>query len=311
MKRTSLIVITALLLLSVLFGCSSKATYDSVAPQTTNQATADPPAAEKESVADRDEAGFGAESSGVNVPDPGRKMIWNGTINLESTDYETSYQGLTALISETGGFIQSSAVTGEGRRSSGQQRLRYARLTVRVPTENFELFIKSSGNVATLIESSTSAQDVTDYYFDTEAHLEVLKIKEERLIGMLEATSETEYFKQLEYIIQIENELAQVRYEIESLTGTLRRYDSLISYSTIEVYLQEVEVLTATPASPATVGERISSRFSASLNSLAKGFENFVVWVIGYSPMLILAAVVLLVLVLVLRIISRRNSHKS
>ena len=163
---------------------------------------------------DSDDGGNASFDSSI-VADPARKMIWVGEITLESTDFAAAEEALHTLIGECGGFIQSSTVTGEGRTSRGT-RLRNARYTIRIPTENFQLFMKSSGDVATVVTSSTNSEDVTAMYFDTEARLRVLEIKEERLIEMLEQTNRANYTDELKYILQLENELGNVRYEIES-----------------------------------------------------------------------------------------------
>lgn len=317
MKRLCLVLVSILLIGLTFFGCASSSRSDSVYPQTNTGGAAN----KQESMdyvaapssAPATEAEYGSDA-GKGLPQPGalpnQKMIWNGELQLESTDYEAAMEGLYALIEETGSYIQSSSVTGEGRLSSGNQRLRNARLTVRVPSENFSLFIQSSGQVATLLQSTTYAQDVSDSYFDTEARLKVLRIKEERLIEMLAMASDKEYASQLQYILQIESELSNVRYEIESLTGTLRRYDSLIAYSTLEVYLSEVEVLSATPGSPASLGDRIASRFRSSLNFLREAAESLIIWFIGYLPILIPAGLIVAITAGIVKKSARRNTKK-
>ena len=47
-----------------------------------------------------------------------------------------------------------------------------------------------------------------------------------------------------EDIIALESALSDVQYQIEGLSGTLRNYDRLITFSTIDVYLSEVRDLT-------------------------------------------------------------------
>ena len=204
-----------------------------------------------------------------------------------------------------GSFI--STITGEGRTSRGELRLRNARYTIRIPSENFQLFMQSSGNVATVVSSSTNAQDVTSEYIDIEARLRVLEIKEERLLEMLKQTDKAEYTDELQYILQLENELANVRYEIESLTGSLRRYDELIDYSTISIYLKEVFDYTATPAKPETVGERIATKFNTTLKRVITALQDFVVWLVGSSPVLIIIAIIAAVVIVIVRLVTRRR----
>jgi hypothetical protein len=323
MKRFTFLLLTALLILSLAVGCSSRSASGNetaAADQSYNReggsadnnkgeafTAGEAPAAPAPSAAPAADSG----QAGALVPDVNRKMIWTGNIELETTDFDSSVRYLYDLIDDCKGFIQSSAVTGEGRTAGGESRLRNARYTVRVPGENFQLFMKSSGNVATLISSSTKADDVTSYYFDTEARVKVLKVKEERLLSMLEKADQTEYKDELQYILQIENELSNVRYEIENLTGTLRKYDDLISYSTVEVYIEEVEELKATPAKPESVGQRISERFTASVRGIVKAAGDFIAWLIGYSPILIVFAVFAAIIYAVYRFVFLRGKKRA
>jgi hypothetical protein len=324
MKKGVFFTICIILILSAMFGCSSAAKSDLPAADPAEKAssasagygriesgsdwaapTPDPAAA------DMAAQFFDDSLTGALVPDPSRKLIWYGDIQLETTDFDRSVKALYSLIEECGGFIQSSAVTGEGRGASGEAKLRNGRYTVRIPSENFNLFMMSSGNVATVLSSGTRSEDVTSQYFDTEARLKVLRIKEERLIEMLEQTEKVEYKDELQYILQLENELSNVRYEIESLTGTLRRYDDMITYSTVTVYLMEVREYTATPPEPEGIGERIARKFSASLQAVAETSGDIIVWIAGNSPILVILAVIAAAVYLVARNSVKRRKNRS
>ena len=60
----------------------------------------------------------------------------------------------------------------------------------------------------------------------------------------------------LEDLLAIENQLTQVQYQIESYTGQKRVLDDQITYSTVNVYLDEVKVLSPTSTS---FGSRIAA----------------------------------------------------
>jgi len=324
MRKISFLLLVSVLILAMVFGCSSSASYDSAAAAPNSKP------AEQNSSSWKGDAEYGYDNgsapempaatpdptkdsgaSNTFVPDPSRKMIWNGEMELETTSFDTAVDALYDLIKECGGFIQSSAVTGEGRNASGEPRLRNGRYTVRIPSDNFQLFMQSSGNVATVIVSNTSADDITSYYFDIEARLKVLRIKEDRLIEMLKQTEKAEYKDELQYILQLENELSNVRYEIESLTGTLRKYDDLISYSTVTVYLREVREYTATPVEPETIGERISNRFASSVRGVTKAAGDFLVWFVGNSPVLVVLALIAIGVYFILRSVRARAKKKK
>lgn len=113
----------------------------------------------------------------------------------------------------------------------------------------------------------------------------------------------------MEYIIELENALSDVRYQIESLTGTLRLYDSQVEMSSIEVYLQEVK--TTTPDTPDTLGQRISQQFKSSLSGLANFGENVLVFLLGNLPVLLVWAVVLAAAFFAGRVVWRRRRRNT
>ena len=48
----------------------------------------------------------------------------------------------------------------------------------------------------------------------------------------------------LETLLAIQNQLTEVQYQIESYTAQQRTYDDLISYSTVDVTVEEVKQIT-------------------------------------------------------------------
>ena len=70
--------------------------------------------------------------------------------------------------------------------------------------------------------------------------LETYAIEEERLLSMLEKATT------VEEMIQLESRLSDIRYQIESLESRLRNWQNQVDYSTITIYLREVEELSDT-----------------------------------------------------------------
>lgn len=113
----------------------------------------------------------------------------------------------------------------------------------------------------------------------------------------------------LEDIIQLEQALSDVTYEIEKLTGTLRNYDSLIEYTTVTIDLQEVTRETEVSQAPVTLGERMSAQFHSTMTGLGALGEAALIFLVGSLPVLFLLAILCLVVFLIVRRITR--SHKK
>jgi len=111
-------------------------------------------------------------------------------------------------------------------------------------------------------------------------------------------------------IIALEKALADVNYQIEQYTGTLRQYDSLINYSTVSIQLNEVVKPTELEKTPVTLGEKISKQFRDSLRALGGFGEGLLVFGLGGAPVILLLAAIAAAVVLVLRK-RRRRSEKA
>jgi hypothetical protein len=129
-------------------------------------------------------------------------------------------------------------------------------------------------------------EDITGRYFDTEARVKSLKVQEDRLLTIL-AKAEI-----LQDIIELERELSRVRYEIEDLTGSLKKWDNMVEYSRIIIDVYEVQELKKEEPLPITWGEKILNGFKKSCEQLWKLFENLIVFIVSAIPYLAILALV-------------------
>lgn len=185
----------------------------------------------------QEEGGYTADdglSGGANGVDgsvyDGSKLILRGSVSAEATDFDAALSAIEQQVAQAGGYVESSNVRG----GSGS---RWAELTVRVPREQFDAVFEAMGDNCHVTERSRSSENVSASYYDAEARRTALEIKRDRLLALLEKADK------MEDILILENALSDVQYEIEGLSGTLRGYDRLIAFSTLDVYLQEVRDL--------------------------------------------------------------------
>ena len=308
MKKVVFIVLSVVLTLAMLLaGCSSKSTQESVAGDGDYYSEAEYPAEEapQASVDAGQEENGGAGGSidyeeSILQPVEARKIIYRGTIEAQTTEFDQDYNKINAKLNEFGGYVESSSVSGT-KPEEWQDTGRYAQMTLRVPSDKFDEFMVFLGQMGETISSSVSGEDISLQYFDTETKLQTLRTREDRLEALLEKAAT------MEDIISLEQALSDVSYEIQSLEMNLRDFDSLIDYSTVTIYLTEVNVIDeVTPSSPKTLGERISSGFYSVLNVLADIGEGLLIFLLAGSPVLV-PIVVILVLVIVL---TRRSKRK-
>ena len=153
----------------------------------------------------------------------GRKVIVTYDIRLETDGFDALIAALKERLTAMGGYVQNSYIDGKEPEFYGDSG-RTATLSLRVPAEKAEAFfsdLKTMGNVQS---ERVYTDDVTTAYFDKETRLSVLNTQLERLENILVQTDN------LADVLALEEEIARVMLEIESLTGELRRYDALIEY---------------------------------------------------------------------------------
>ena len=110
-----------------------------------------------------------------------------------------------------------------------------------------------------------------------------------------------EQAESIEDIIAINEQLTDVRYQIESMESQLRTYDNQVDYSTVNLYIDEVERYT--PGAAKSAGARIAEGFSANIYRVGSFFKNFAIEFIILLPILIAIAIVLGIAILIVRII--------
>lgn len=247
------------------------------------------------------ETGKGDASSDLNP----EKIIYSADATVETTEFDATISALEAMIDSYGGWVESSSVNGAkyASISRGSKTNRSARYTVRVPNGKFSSMMNELSSLGNIPYSHVYTENVTAQYYDTQARLETYQAQEKRLTELLEK-AET-----VSDVIEIENELTEVRYKIESLQTSLRGWDRRVSWSSI--YLTINEVSEYTPAKTRTYGEKISDAFQNGIENLGEVFVGFV----EALPVLLFLLVLLIAVIAILRAIffnpKRREKRRA
>lgn len=247
--------------------------------------------------------GSAGSSLTIGETDPSRKMIYQVSYRIQTLDFDASMSAIDALTAEFGGYTESSEISGKSIQSSHTQ-LRSASMVLRIPSERLNSFFSRVSSIGTITSESLSSQDVTLQYVDTDARLTALRQQEERILALLAEASD------LQAILEIEQTLSDIRYQIESYTSRLKQLDSQISYGTVSISLSEVTVLTEPQAEPLTFGDRLADTFHSSIRRLRNGFQAFVLWLFGNILELLLWLLLIALIVLVIILLHRRRIRR-
>ena len=279
MKKRLFALTTAALLLLALTACGAKMEE---APAASAPAASAPMAEEYYYGADMEMSMTQSAGDGGTVIS-GQKLIRTASLEMETLDFETTNQTLTDLVEKMGGYMESSNIR---NRSSGY---RHANYVIRIPAEHYEEFLNQAGSLCHETWRSTSQEDISEMYYDTQGRLKTQQIKLERLQSLL-AKAEN-----MEDIITIESAISETEQLIDSYSGTLRHYDGKVDYATIDLSLNEVYKYSNTEEAPATFGDRLGNSFTSGWSNFVDAVEDLAVGLAyGWMWIVILAVAVVL-----------------
>ena len=213
------------------------------------------------------------------------KIITTVNINFETLDFEKTRTDLEGLIGRHKGYVENSNISHGAYYNNRSYRRGY--FTIRIPQEFLNEFKSDLVGIGNILSESTSKEDVTKGYRDLEARINILNVKEERLLALLERADK------MEDIILLENQLTEVIYERERLSSNLLSLDDKITFSTVYVELIEVDKFTGVETRETGFLERLVFAFSDSIYSFVKLLENLVIALVYFLPvalLLVLAA---------------------
>mgnify|MGYP001032501895 CR=1 FL=1 len=110
----------------------------------------------------------GENSSTDSIPRES-KMIYTARLTMETVEFDKTISGLEGLVSDCGGYVESSSLDG------GTYRWGY--FTVRIPREKFQDFCDRAGALCQLNSKSVERQNVSEQYYDTESRLTTQRTK--------------------------------------------------------------------------------------------------------------------------------------
>ena len=240
-----------------------------------------------------------SSSTAIQPVSTSRKLIRTVNLYAETTDFDNLISSISQSVSDAGGYIEESDISGTSISNSYGHC--YAYLTVRIPSDRLDQFITLVGIQANITNKSESTQDVTLQYSDIESRKKSLTIEQERLWALLEKADT------LEAVIALEERLSEIRYQLESFESQLRTYDNQVDYSTVHINIDEVKVLT--PTAPDSVATRIQKGFQRNLTGVENGLINFFVLLCSSIPILVTLGIILAVVIILYRLAAAAGSR--
>jgi hypothetical protein len=202
-----------------------------------------------------------------------KKVVKNGGIDFRSENIESDYKALIDMLPRFDAYMENE------NQSNSIDRIYYS-LVIRVPAEKFDSLFYSISSLPVQVENKYSnIEDVTERYYDLVSRIKNKKALEERYLELLKKAVT------ISDIIEIEKNLNEIRYEIESLEGQFNYLSKQVSLSTLRISFYELLPYTNDNVQRKGFGARILK----SMENGWYGFLTFLVGIISLWPFLLLS----------------------
>jgi hypothetical protein len=226
----------------------------------------------------------------TNVPSVSRKIIRNGTLDMQVTALEPALKALRAEVERAGGYSADES------QSTGDDGAKQASVTVRLPAARFDASLAAIQGLGRVERVTITGEDITEQYYDLEVQLKNRKQLEVRMLALLERQS-----NRLSELLEIEREVGRIRSEIDGLAGKQRFWDSQVSLSRLVVNLRE----------PVPLGRGgILDRFRRAFRTAGDNLLEATTGLIAVSGALLPVLIVAWLCWLVVRKVWRRRGQK-
>ncbi len=232
----------------------------------------------------------------------GRKIIKDGSAEIETTEFDKSLNNLYEMLIKNGGFVESQNLQGSRVNDSS---LRYATIIIRVPSKVFDETMYNLSSLGTVFNQRTQGTDITDQYTDTESRVRNLKVQEDRILELITKADK------IEEIVTLEGRLSDLRYQIESFENSLKNFDRLLDYSRISLNINEVVKVTYQQPVPKTLSERLSQAFDSAWIDFVDGAENLTVWFVYNIFTLIILLLIFIIVIIIIGSSKKRGRKKQ
>lgn len=219
-----------------------------------------------------------------------RKIVYTADVSLQTKNMTEARKELDSLIEKYDAYIASENSSNDGDIYSDYKR-ESLYLEIKVPSKDFQNFLDNVSSENLFVQSlNKTSKDYSTAYYDKQSRINSLRIQEERLLELL-ANAQS-----VDVMLQIENNLSNVRYEIESLTREIKFIDSNVEYSTIEINVREVIKYDEYQPEPKNFFEELVETIKGSTENFGIFMKNLLFTVIYLFPYIVILTVIIIVI---------------
>lgn len=150
-----------------------------------------------------------------------RQVSYTASVEMEVNNTGYAAARISQIVQQLSGYVSYIYVVNSS-----------AQITVKVPQEFLQSFLDQLSSMGKILQKSITANDVTDQLIDLDTRIRNLQAEESRLLKLYDMA------KDVSEIIQIEDRLSQVRYQIEMLQAQKTNIEKMVQYATVQISLK-------------------------------------------------------------------------
>ena len=246
-----------------------------------------------------DDALTDAENKKTSAGDKGvintEMLVYTCNVSIRTDKFDQSYEMLKNLINDMGGFIESENYS---ENDSSYNSSKTTNLTVRVPSKNYNNFLDSFGDIGTVTNKSSTAQNVSQEYSDTEKALEIYEAELSRYIERVKT------IKDESALLELESKITELQVKIAQLKSRRSQIETDVAYSYVYITLSESIYKEETKTS-------FGGRFMNTINSSWHDFLDIAEGLLFFIILILPEAIVIFIIVFVIIKLIKRSKRKK
>lgn len=208
-------------------------------------------------------------------------IIFTAALTIVAKEYGSARPALDRILATHGGFAAQLSATD----TKGEAQTLTA--TLHVPSDKLSAVVNELKKLGRVESETQKGDEVTQQYTDLTARLSNARNTEQRLIAVLR-----ERTGKVKDILEVEQEIARVREEIETMDAERRTMENRVQFATIQLQVRE-DYKAALEVAPPTTGTRLWNALVAGIRDAAESFLALILFALNAGPTLLLWAAIL------------------
>ena len=235
-----------------------------------------------------------------------QKLVYTCDMTIETLEFDQSLTSIKKEVKKYEGIIetenQSDSNSNWYSSSSKSYGTLSSYLVIRIPAEKYEAFLEDLSGNGKILSKNMNVSNISKHYTEVQTTIQSLETQEKRLLTLMEKASS------VDDMIKVESRLTEVENELAQYKNTLASLDTDVTYSTINLTINEVVQY---QAQSDTFTDRFLSTINDSKNLFLSFLESSLFAMILFGPIILVLAVILLLLVKIIRKFVRVRKNKK